>query len=132
MLSSNEDLLELLGELLERAGFEVGTARLQELAREELDVGALLQGFDPQVVVFELALPYVRSAALLAQLRALPEARGRGFVSVSANARAVEPHAGPGVLELQLAPADLALLLQRVGEAVRHPQGRTDSDAAAS
>ena len=123
MLSGNDDVLEVLAEVLERSGFEVGSARLQELAREELDLGALLQGFDPHAIVFELALPYVRSAALLAQLRALPEAQGRTLVPVAANAREAQRYAGPGVLELLLTPADLAQLLQRLSPppAEAHP-----------
>jgi DNA-binding response OmpR family regulator len=122
VLSGNEDLLELLAAVLERAGLEVGTARVQELERSELDAGALLHGFDPHVVLFELALPYAHSAQLLQQLRQLPEAQGRAFVLAAANARAVAPYAGPGVLELQLQPADLAELVARVREALR-PRG---------
>jgi DNA-binding response OmpR family regulator len=119
VLSGNEDLLKVLAGVLERAGFEVGTARVQELERSEVDAGALLHGFDPQAVVLELALPYPHSAQLLRELRQLPEARGRAFVLVSANARAAAPHAGAPVLELLLQPADLAELVARVQEAVR-------------
>ena len=122
VLSGNEDLLEVLAAVLERAGLEVGTARVQELERSELDAGALLQGFDPQVVLFELALPYAHSAQLLQQLRQLPEAQGRAFVLAAANARAVAPYAGAGVLELQLQPTDLVELVARVREAL-HPRG---------
>jgi len=119
VLSGNEDLLELLAAVLERAGLEVGTARVQELERSELDAGALLHGFDPQAVLLELALPYPRSAQLLRELHAMPEARGRAFVLVSANARAAAPHAQAPVLELLLQPADLAELVVRVTDAVR-------------
>ena len=128
VLSGNEDLLEVLAEVLEGAGFEVGTARVQELERSEVDAGALLQGFDPHAIVFELALPYVRSAALLAQLRALPEVRGRTLVPVAANARAAQRYAGPDVLELLLQPQDLAELVARVTRAVH----RAGADGASA
>lgn len=118
VLSGSEDLLEVLSEVLEGAGFEVGTARVQELERSEVDAGALLHGFDPQAVVLELALPYSHGVQLLRELRALPEAQGRAFVLVAANARAVAPLVGPDVLELLLQPADLAELVSRVTQAV--------------
>jgi CheY-like chemotaxis protein len=118
VLSGNEDLLEVLAELLEGAGFEVGTARVQELERSEVDAGALLHGFDPQAVVLELALPYARSLQLLRELRQLPEAQGRALVLVAANARAVAAQAGPEVLELRLQAEDLAELVARVTRAV--------------
>jgi DNA-binding response OmpR family regulator len=37
VLSGNEDLLEVLAGVLERAGFEVGTARVQEAVRAQGD-----------------------------------------------------------------------------------------------
>ncbi len=118
VLSGNEDLLEVLAEVLEGAGFEVGTARVQELERSEMDAGALLHGFDPQAVVLELALPYARSLHLLRELQQLPEMQGRALVLVAANARVVAPQAGPEVLELLLQPQDLAELVTRVTHAV--------------
>src|SRR5215218_6265272 len=116
VLSGSEDLLEELSAVLDRVGFEAGTARIQELERSEVDVRALLAGFDPQVVLLELGLPYPLSGAFLREVRALPEAQGRAFVLVSANAvaagrlaRVDEP-----VLELLLTPEDLAELVRRV------------------
>ena len=128
VLSGNEDLLEVLAEVLEGAGFEVGTARVQELERSEVDAGALLHGFDPQAVVLELALPYARSLQLLQELRQLPEAQGRALVPVAANARAVAAQAGPDVLELLLQPQDLAELVARVTRAVH----RAGADGASA
>ncbi|MBF5046482.1 hypothetical protein FGE12_28975 [Aggregicoccus sp. 17bor-14] len=127
VLSDSEELLPELTKVLDRVGFETGCARVAELERDEVDLGTLLHGFDPQVVVLELALPYARSGAFLRELRARPEAHGRGVVLVSANARAAARLAGldprEPVLELLLAPEDLAQLVTRVAAAARVPAG---------
>ena len=65
VLSDSEELLPELTKVLDHVGFETGCARVAELERDEVDLGVLLHGFDPQVVVLELALPYARSGAFL-------------------------------------------------------------------
>jgi hypothetical protein len=55
VLNGSEDLLEVLSEVLELAGFEVRTVRIPELEQGQVDIRALLREFNPRAVVFELS-----------------------------------------------------------------------------
>ena len=127
VLNGSEDLLEVLSEVLEMAGFEVQTARIPDLERGRVDVRALFRNFEPRAVVFDLSLPYKRSWDFLQRVKALPEAQGRAFVITTANARAAAHLTGPDALELVLKPYDLAELTRRVAHAVDMPLDAEDA-----
>lgn len=118
VLNGSEDLLEVLSEVLEMAGFEVQAVLIPDAERGRVDLREIFRRFAPRAVVFDLSLPYKRSWDYLQHVKAQPEAQAIPFLITTANARAARHLIGPDALELVLKPYDLAELTRRVAHAV--------------
>ena len=118
VVNGSEDTLGLVGEILEDEGFHVWGVRAWELEHGRLSPGNLLRLVDPDVIVYDISLPFDLSWAFYAQFIALPEAQGRPVVLTTTNRKGAEAVAGEGVLELLLKPYDIGQLVERVNSAL--------------
>lgn len=122
VVNGSEDTLGLLGEILEEEGFRVWGVRAWELEHGRLNPGNLLRLVDPDVIVYDISLPYDLSWAYYAQFSALPDAQGRPVVLTTTNRKGAEAVTGEGVLELLLKPYDIGQLIERVRTALAQRQ----------
>jgi CheY-like chemotaxis protein len=76
-----EDNAEMLGELLEQAGYEVRIAYTAAMA-----LGAAVE-FSPHVAILDLGMPDIDGADLARQLRALPGLAAVGLIAVTGYGR---------------------------------------------
>ena len=118
VVNGSEDTLGLLGELLEDEGFRVSGVRAWELAHGRQSPGSLLRQVDPDVIIYDISLPFDLSWSFYTQFRALPEAQGRPVVLTTTNRKGAEAFTGPGVVELLLKPYDIGQLVERVRAAL--------------
>ena len=118
VVNGSEDTLELLSEILEDEGFRVLGVRAWELEHGRQSPGSLLRWVDPDVIVYDISLPFDLSWAYYAQFSALPEMQGRPVVLTTTNRKGAESVTGPGVLELLLKPYDIGQLLERLRAAL--------------
>jgi DNA-binding response OmpR family regulator len=118
VVNGSEDTLGLLGEILEEEGFRVWGVRAWELEHGRMNPGSLLRLVDPDVIVYDISLPYDLSWAYYAQFSALPDAQGRPVVLTTTNLKGAEAVTGKGVLELLLKPYDIGQLVERVRAAL--------------
>jgi hypothetical protein len=58
VVNTNDDLVQLLREELLKAGFNVVTGHIRDIKAGLLDFSAFLSSHDPQVVVYDMAIPY--------------------------------------------------------------------------
>jgi CheY-like chemotaxis protein len=119
VVNTNPDLVELLKARIEAAGFVVLVIHLAEI-RAGLDVGAILKQHDPEVVVFDVVIPYERNWRFLQHLRET-SFHGRRFVLTTPNAGALRQLVGRDdkIYEILDDTDDIDTVVQAVREASR-------------
>ena len=132
ILNSNDDLVELLRNLLEQAGFVTATGHIDEIRRGRLDLVNFVRQHDPRVIVYDLVPPYDRSWNYLYHLRDSEPLRGRRFVLTSVNADRAREVVGNAemVYEVVGKPFDLDAVVRAIKEASKArptPRGKTRS-----
>jgi hypothetical protein len=85
ILNSNDDLVELLRDQLEKAGFVTVTGHVDDVRRGNLDLVNFVKQHEPKVIVYDLVPPYDRSWNYLDLLRDSEPLNGRPFVLTSVN-----------------------------------------------
>jgi DNA-binding response OmpR family regulator len=120
VLNSSADTLDLLRHYLEVNGFEVETCNLARLRQEGADVAEAVVYANPDVVVFDVALPYETNWEICSALRRDPRVT-MPFVITTTNRAAVErlTDDASGVIEILGKPYDLGDLAEAVRNAVR-------------
>jgi DNA-binding NarL/FixJ family response regulator len=119
VINTNPDVVELLKARLETAGFVALILHVADI-RQGLDLGAVLKAHDPQVIVYDVVMPYDRNYRFLQHLRetALKSSR---FVLTTPNAAALSRIVGKDekVYEVLDDRADIDTIVQAVREASR-------------
>jgi DNA-binding NtrC family response regulator len=119
VINTNPDLVELLKQRLESAGFVALIMHIEEI-RKGLDLGAVLDAHKPSVVVYDVVMPYDRNYRFLQHLRetTLKDCR---FVLTTPNAVALSRIVGKDekVYEVLDDRADIDAIVQAVREASR-------------
>ena len=122
IMDSSPDTLDLLRQYLEFQGIEVETCNLGRLRREGVDVAAEIAHADPDVVVFDIALPYDVNWDLCAALQRDPRVRAP-FVLTTTNRAALERlTSARDAIEILGKPYDL----EHFAAAVRNAARRRD------
>ena len=115
VMDSSADTLDLLRHYLEVHGFAVETCNLGRLRREGIDVADTVASVHPDVIVFDIALPYDVNWEVCAALQQDPRIEAP-FVLTTTNRAAVERLTGArGVIEILGKPYDL----EHIAEAMR-------------
>lgn len=119
ILNSNDDFVEMLRELLEKAGFVTVHAHVSEVRRGHLDLLNFIRQHDPSVIVYDLVPPYDRSWRYLESLRYTDYMDGRQFVLTSVNTARAREAVGSSemVYEVVGKPVDLDQVVGAVKEA---------------
>jgi CheY-like chemotaxis protein len=118
VMDSSTDTLDLLRHYLEYHGFEVETCNLARLRNEGADIAEAIVSARPDVIVFDIALPYEENWATCAALQQDPRISAP-FVLTTTNRAAVERlTAARSVVEIFGKPYDLAQFVRAVRDAV--------------
>jgi two-component system, OmpR family, response regulator MprA len=115
VMDSSPDTLDLLRHYLEFHGFDVETCNLGRLRREGIDIADTVARAHPDVIVFDIALPYDANWEVCSALQQDPRIKAP-FVVTTTNRAAVERLTGArGVIEILGKPYDL----EHIAEAMR-------------
>jgi CheY-like chemotaxis protein len=119
VVNTNPDLVELLKVRIEAAGFVVLVLHIAEI-RAGLDVASVLAQHDPQVIVYDVVMPYERNWRFLQHLRETTFT-GRRFVLTTPNAEGMQRLVGKDerVYEILDDGGDVDAIVQAVREAAR-------------
>jgi DNA-binding NtrC family response regulator len=119
ILNSNDDLVEMLRDVLEHAGFITVTGHVDDVRRGRLDLINFVEQHNPTVIVYDLVPPYDRSWNYLYLLRDSEPLRGRPFVLTSVNPTRATEVVGKSemVYEIVGRPVDLDRIVAAVKEA---------------
>jgi CheY-like chemotaxis protein len=121
VLNSNDDLLVLLAEIGEAAGFDIVTAHTMEVGPEPEAIRAFLRRHNPKVVVYDVSPPYPENWTLYREVHEGESESGsrRQFVVTTPNKDALEQHVGPTVaIELVGDKADRAVIAEAIQRAM--------------
>ena len=132
VFNTSEDTTDLLRVTLEQAGFIVVTALISRLRDGKLDFARFMEEHHPQVVVYDIALPYDAHWRLFEHFQSTPAAKDIPFVVTTTNRAQVEKLAGRErhVYEIVGKPYDLEQLTRAVKEAARQRSVYPRDDAA--
>jgi CheY-like chemotaxis protein len=119
VINTNPDLIELLKARIEAAGLVVLVIHIADI-RAGLDLGAVLTQHQPEVIVYDVVMPYERNWRFLQHLRETTLKRYR-FVLTTPNAVAIARLVGKDekVYEVLDDHADIDAIVQAVREAAR-------------
>ena len=131
VLDSDPDTTELLKSYLEIEGIVVATGSLLDFRLGKADLIEFLKRTAPDVILFDLGLPYEANYVYLQRVREDPAFPRSGFVVTTTNARAVRDLVGIEALEILGKPYDLSVLVTAVRAAAAElplPWARTEAD----
>ena len=95
VLNDRAHVLHMLCEWLQQHGHHCDTATIADMPQVHEDVGRLIQKHRPDVVIYEVGLPYASSWDLLEVIRTSPALHGQPFVITTSNKRNLEQAVGP-------------------------------------
>ena len=107
IINSNDDLVRLLRDGLVSLGFDVVTAHIRDIKSGQQDFTKFLNSHDPDVVVYDIAVPYEDNWTFFQTLLKLPETQTRRFLVTTVNKRILDQRIGPtDAIEIQGGRAD--------------------------
>src|SRR5207245_4214916 len=109
IFDNSPDILELLTTDLRCRGCIVTTGSVSAIRHGEIDGAQLIESTGPDVVVFDIALPYEANWRIATELQADPRVRVP-FVLTTTNATTVRRLIGRDLIELVGKPYDLDTL----------------------
>ena len=120
IINTSPDTIDLLKDVLERAGFLVVTGYTHDIRDGRLDIEAFLRTHRPGVIVYDVAPPYQRSWDFLQHLRTTA-LNGYRFVITTTNQAQVEAlvNRDEKVYEVIGTPEDLDAIVRATKEALR-------------
>jgi len=128
VLDNSSDILELLTTDLQCRGCIVTTGSVSAIRHGEIDGPHLIEAAAPDVIVFDVALPYEANWQIAMNLQADPRVRVP-FVLTTTNATAVRRLIGRDLIELVGKPYDLDTLYDVI---LRSVYSETAADGAPS
>jgi DNA-binding response OmpR family regulator len=128
VFNTSEDTTDLLRYVLEHAGLVVVTAFTNRLRDGLLDYAAFMREHRPQVIVYDVAIPYEPNWRLFEHFRASPASEGVQFVVTTTNVAQLRRIAGgePELHEIIGKPYDLDEVVRAVK--ARLPDARAGDD----
>ena len=108
IFNTNPEVLDLVREALEEAGYATVIAHVDDLKRGRIDLVQFVEQHHPDAVVYDVAPPYDTNWTFLRLMRNSRVMQGRAFVVTTTNKRALEELIGPNdAVELLCKPYDL-------------------------
>lgn len=115
ILNDSAPVLKMLCNWLQDHGHPCETALLADMPQAQDEVGPFIQKHRPDVVIYDVGMPYSSSWDLLEVIRAAPALQSQPFVITTPNKRKLEQAVGPtSALEIGGPDSDLRRLLKAV------------------
>jgi CheY-like chemotaxis protein len=121
IINTTPDVVEMLRQALERAGFVVTTCFTFDIRDGHVDLEAFVRQHRPRVILYDLAPPYETNFRLFEHIRSMPALEDAQFVLTSMNPKNVRHLVGRDerVYEVVDRDEDLLAIIQAVKEASR-------------
>jgi CheY-like chemotaxis protein len=118
VLNDSSQVLKMLCGWLQQQGHHCDTGLLADMPNAHEDVPRLISKHRPDVVVYDVGMPYPSSWDLLDVIRASPALQSQPFVITTPNKQKLEQAVGPtSAIEIAGGAEDLRRLLKAVERA---------------
>lgn len=119
ILNHDPSVINMLATWLETQGMRVVCGNLREYRRGHEDVADFIQRYRPEILLFEVSIPYASNWDYLGALRAIPETSGLPFIVTTNNKIALDKAAGEdtGAIEITGTLADMTTLADAIRSA---------------
>lgn len=115
VLNDSTPVLKMLCTWLQGQGHHCETALLADMPQAQDEVGLFIQKHRPDVVIYDVGMPYSSSWDLLEVIRSSPALQSQPFVITTPNKRKLEQAVGPtSAFEIGGPDSDLRRLLKAV------------------
>jgi CheY-like chemotaxis protein len=94
IFNNSAPLLKMLCEWFEHHGYHCDTALLADMRDAHEEVGRVIRGHRPDVVIYDVGMPYPSSWDLLEVIRTAPVLQRQPFVVTTPNKRKLEQAVG--------------------------------------
>lgn len=120
VINSSDDTVEMLRQALQSSGFtSIVTAHIHDFKTGERDFPQYLEKYDPQAIIYDIAIPYDKNWTFLKLLLDSEHMRGRKVVLTTTNKRRLEELVGPtDTLEIVGKPYDIDEIVRAVKAAL--------------
>jgi DNA-binding response OmpR family regulator len=119
VVNTSEEITDLLTVVFQMEGFRVVQAYTRDIKRGRLDFAALVQEHHPDVVLWDVAIPYEENWALFQTVQASAAGQTCRFVLTTTNKAALESLVGETpAREIIGKPFDLEEIVQSVQRAI--------------
>ena len=126
IFNSSTDVVQMLRTALEVEGFKTVTAHVPDIKQGTEDLLAFLARHDPQVIIYDVSLPYAENWTFLRLVQDTTAVKGRAFIVTTPNKAALEEAVGDtGAIELLGKPYDLEQLFAAVRRGLRRRGAKT-------
>ena len=121
VVNTNPDVVWMLRLALQKAGFIVVTAHIEEIKDGTIDIESFLKEHDPKVIVYDVVPPYDQNWRFLDHLRLATGFKGRQFVLTTVNEDRLDEVVGieESVYEIAGEAKDIDAIVRAVKEASR-------------
>ena len=122
VFNDSAQTLSIIAKWFEIHGYGVVTAQISMMRIAHVDVQALVATHRPDVIVFDIAMPYESNWDSLEVVRMLPKLQGIPIVVTTSNKVALESLVGPtSAMQIIGKPSDLGALQRLVDIAFTNP-----------
>ena len=126
VFNDSAPVLRMLCEWLQEHGHHCHTALLADMPQAQDEVGKFIQKHRPDVVIYDVGMPYSSSWDLLEVIRTWPALQSQPFVITTPNKRKLEHAVGPTpAFEIGGPDSDLRRVLKAVEAAAARYRARS-------
>ncbi len=124
ILNDSQPVLKMLCNWFESQGHECTSAIVAEMPRSYVQIETFISSVNPDVLVYDVAMPYLSSWDLLQAILRMPSMESTPFVVTTPNKKELDNAVGAKTPTLEIAgnPADLQRLLKAVTTAGASPR----------
>jgi CheY-like chemotaxis protein len=128
IFNTSPEVLDLVREALQDAGYATVVAHVDDLKRGRIDLVQFVEQHHPDCIVYDVAPPYDTNWTFLRLMRSSKVMQGRAFVVTTTNKKALDELIGPSdTVELLCKPYDLEQIVQAVTHALTTQVGEAAS-----
>jgi CheY-like chemotaxis protein len=116
ILNDSQQVLRMLCEWFQNHGHDCTAAAIADMPEAHVEIEKFISSIKPDVVVYDVAIPYASSFDLLEIVRSMPTMKSQRFVVTTPNKKELDNAVGTKTLALEIAGerADLERLLKAV------------------
>jgi CheY-like chemotaxis protein len=123
VLNDSARVLKMLCDWLQKQGHHCDTALLAEMPQAHEEVGRFILKHRPDVVIYDVGMPYASSWDLLEVIRTAPVLQSQPFVITTPNKQKLESEVGPtAALEIGGREDDLRRVSKAIDAAMMRRQ----------